>query len=66
MESERDLSYEGKDALAQWVRAHCPCALEAPDFLRGLFRIVGDEIRSAREMGRQDAVRALADGASRN
>jgi len=30
-----------------WVKVHCPCALEEPDFMRGLIVIADEEVKDA-------------------
>lgn len=39
------LSRECIDRLHAWVLAHCPCALEDPEFFRGMLVVVDMEVR---------------------
>jgi hypothetical protein len=35
------------ERLYTWVKAHCPCALEEPDFMRGLILIADEAVKDA-------------------
>ena len=43
------LSRECVDRLHAWVLAHCPCALEDPEFFRGLLVVIDLELRAELE-----------------
>jgi hypothetical protein len=48
---ERFISYECMEEIAQWVRTHCCLSLverDGREFLRGLYFIVEEELRTAR------------------
>lgn len=44
---EHHLSGEAFERLHTWVLAHCPCALEDPEFLPGLIVVVELEVDKA-------------------
>lgn len=46
-------SYECRHQLVEWVRLHCPCATEHPEFVRGLLAIVERELRATARSERQ-------------
>lgn len=50
------LSYECREQIEVWLRAHCPCAFDDParEFYRGLLVICEEEVARAiaRERGR--------------
>lgn len=56
-----NLSAECLEQVHSWVMAHCPCALEYPDFLRGFVVIVEDEVSRAVCAERQAILQWLAD-----
>jgi hypothetical protein len=43
------LSYECREQLEAWLRAHCPCAFDDPgrEFYRGLLVICNEEVLRA-------------------
>jgi hypothetical protein len=43
---EHHISQEAFERLHVWCLAHCPAALEDPDFLAGLMVIVEEEVRT--------------------
>ena len=60
MKKKQRVSRECVDRLHSWIDTHCPCALEQPDFLRGLLRIVEDERADAIVETRKEVVERLA------
>lgn len=44
---EHHISQEGFERLHVWCLAHCPCALEDPEFLPGLIVVVELEVNKA-------------------
>jgi hypothetical protein len=49
------LSYECREQMETWLRAHCPCAFDDPEreFYRGLLIICQEEVNRA--IGRERA-----------
>jgi hypothetical protein len=66
MKPRLHVSEEGFHTLAEWVRTHCPCALEDREFLRGLLFIVDEEIERALGRERERLLGGAADGPGRN
>jgi hypothetical protein len=59
--SEPSLTPECLEQLHTWVMAHCPCALEEPNFMRGFVVIIEDEISRAIHAERQHLLRKLSE-----
>jgi hypothetical protein len=55
------LSYECREQLAAWLRAHCPCAFDDPEreFYRGLLVICNEEVLRALARARDQAIDRL-------
>ena len=55
------LSYECREKMEAWLRAHCPCAFDDPsrEFLRGLMVICQEESSRAVAKERSRSVRDL-------
>jgi hypothetical protein len=55
------LSYECREELETWLRAHCPCSFDDPDreFYRGLLFICQEEVDRAIARERQRITQRL-------
>jgi hypothetical protein len=55
------LSYECRERLETWLRAHCPCSFDDPDreFYRGLLFICQEEVDRAIARERQRTTQRL-------
>jgi hypothetical protein len=55
------LSYECREQMEVWLRAHCPCAFDDPDreFYRGLLVICQEEVDRTIARERSRAVRDI-------
>ncbi len=55
------LSYECRERLGTWLRAHCPCSFDDPDreFYRGLMFICQEEVDRAIARERQRITQRL-------
>jgi hypothetical protein len=54
MNGKQWISHECMDRILEWVRCHCPCGVEEKEFVRGLFFIVEEEVRSALSREREE------------
>jgi hypothetical protein len=55
------LSYECREQMEAWLRAHCPCAFDDPqrEFYRGLLVICNEEVLRAAAKARAQAIEKL-------
>jgi hypothetical protein len=54
------LSAECLEQAHTWIMARCPCALEDPEFLRGIIEIIEEEVACAIRAERQDLLAKLS------